>query len=42
VFQPGRIVESGATEDVLSRPHQAYTQALLASVPTPLRPENVQ
>jgi peptide/nickel transport system ATP-binding protein len=38
VFQAGRIVESGATEEVLSRPREGYTQELLASVPTPLRP----
>ncbi|MBC9876571.1 ABC transporter ATP-binding protein [Bradyrhizobium sp. INPA01-394B] len=33
VFQNGRIVEQGATEDVLGRPQHAYTKSLLASVP---------
>jgi peptide/nickel transport system ATP-binding protein len=35
VMSEGRVVESGATEQVLSRPRHQYTQALLASVPLP-------
>lgn len=34
VMYLGRIVESGTTEEVYSRPHHPYTQALLASIPT--------
>lgn len=33
VMQGGRIVESGAAADVLSRPQHPYTQRLLSSVP---------
>ena len=33
VMQRGRIVEEAAAQDLLTRPQQAYTQALLASVP---------
>ncbi len=33
VMQAGKIVETGATEDILERPQQAYTKALLASAP---------
>ena len=33
VMQAGRIVEQGACADVLHRPAQGYTRALLASVP---------
>ncbi len=33
VMYLGRIVESGAAEEVLSRPRHPYTQALLAAVP---------
>jgi peptide/nickel transport system ATP-binding protein len=33
VFQAGRIAESGPVEDVLARPKNSYTQALLKAVP---------
>jgi peptide/nickel transport system ATP-binding protein len=33
VMKDGRIVERGATEDVLRHPQEAYTQALLAAIP---------
>ena len=33
VMQWGRVVESGATEQVLSRPQHPYTQMLIGSVP---------
>ena len=33
VMQAGRIVEMGATDDVLRRPAHAYTRALLAAMP---------
>ena len=33
VMRDGRVVESGATEAILSAPSHAYTQALFASVP---------
>ena len=35
VMREGRIVESGLTGQVLSRPEHEYTQALLASIPLP-------
>jgi len=34
VMYRGRILEKGPVDDVLKRPRHAYTQALLASVPT--------
>ena len=33
VMKDGRIVEEGTVQEVLSRPKEAYTKALLASVP---------
>ena len=38
VMQHGKLVESGPTNDVLQRPSQAYTQMLIASVPTMVPP----
>jgi peptide/nickel transport system ATP-binding protein len=35
VLQQGRIVERGATDDVLNAPQQAYTRRLLDAVPRP-------
>jgi peptide/nickel transport system ATP-binding protein len=35
VLLRGRIVEEGATEDVLHRPQQDYTKLLISSVPVP-------
>lgn len=35
VMRKGRIVESGTTADVLSRPQHPYTKLLMASVPRP-------
>jgi peptide/nickel transport system ATP-binding protein len=34
VLRDGRIVEQGATDDVLRRPQHAYTRTLVDSVPT--------
>jgi peptide/nickel transport system ATP-binding protein len=36
VLQHGRVVERGATDDVLNAPQQAYTRRLIEAVPTPL------
>ena len=33
VMQQGKVVESGDTEQVLSRPEHPYTQSLMAAVP---------
>jgi peptide/nickel transport system ATP-binding protein len=35
VMRSGRVVETGATGDILRRPRDLYTQELLASVPVP-------
>ena len=36
VLQHGRVVERGATDDVLTAPQQPYTRRLIEAVPTPL------
>ena len=41
VMYAGHIVESGRTEDVLSRPKHPYTQLLLSAVPDPRAPLSV-
>ena len=35
VLRAGRLVELGATETVMTRPREAYTQRLIAAVPVP-------
>ena len=35
IFYAGRVVESGAREDVLQRPRHPYTRALLDALPHP-------
>jgi oligopeptide/dipeptide ABC transporter ATP-binding protein len=39
VNSPGKIIESGATKDVLKEPLHPYTQALVSAIPDP-NPEN--
>ena len=39
VLQHGKVVEQGPAEDVLVRPQQPYTRALLAAVPTMQPPQ---
>ena len=41
VMQHGRLVELGTREDVLNRPREAYTKALIAAVPT-LKPRHAR
>ncbi len=33
VMKDGRIIEAGTADQILSRPHHSYTQALLSAVP---------
>ncbi|WP_243224920.1 ABC transporter ATP-binding protein [Microbacterium sp. CIAB417] len=39
VMKDGQVVEQGATDEVLLRPRQDYTQALLAAIPVIPRPD---
>ena len=39
IFYAGRVVESGAREDVLARPRHPYTRALLDALPHPEAPK---
>ena len=39
IFYAGRVVESGAREDVLQRPRHPYTRALLDALPHPEAPK---
>ncbi|MDX6578977.1 MAG: peptide/nickel transport system ATP-binding protein, partial [Gaiellales bacterium] len=39
IFYAGRVVESGAREDVLQRPRHPYTRALLDALPHPEAPQ---
>jgi len=41
VLYAGHVVESGRTEDVLTRPKHPYTQLLLSAVPDPRAPLSV-
>jgi peptide/nickel transport system ATP-binding protein len=34
VLRGGKIIEAGPTEQIFADPHEDYTRALLASVPT--------
>lgn len=38
IMQEGRIVESGATEDIFNSPTNSYTQTLLSAIPHTTRP----
>ncbi|MFB7250305.1 ABC transporter ATP-binding protein [Microbacterium sp. NPDC056234] len=40
VMRDGHVVEQGTTDDVLLRPREAYTQALLAAIPVIAQREN--
>jgi oligopeptide/dipeptide ABC transporter ATP-binding protein len=40
IFYAGRVVESGAREDVLQRPRHPYTRALLDALPHPEAPRD--
>ena len=37
IMQQGRVVESGATEEIFARPKEAYTRRLLDAVPKGVR-----
>ena len=39
VMQAGKVVESGTREEILQRPQHAYTQMLIAAVPSLVAPE---
>ncbi len=42
VMYAGRVVEQGATADLLARPHHPYTRALVASIPDHAAPRRLR